>query len=157
LVEESGDENLIYIIVGTEYSSSFQPPFLYKDAYTPDADNLGSIRKSLDFMKKTHVLQYSLSNCGAGNAVNIEININDNKVMPPFVLVVDKKIKFIMLLESELLADNEYIVEISITYGDVASIGIYKQEERIRFFRCEDNTLSTSQKIEWFLSKPEEV
>lgn len=158
LAKKRENESLLYIIVGNQVSSSFEIPYEYEKDYEEKSDSTEAVFRNLRLSRERHMLHYALSNAGAGSSVNTDFRINDEIVMPPFALPINAKLVMVIILKSEILVNNEKMIDITITYDDVVSIGHYEQCERIRFFRDkDDDTLSTNQMPEWLLCKPKDI
>lgn len=160
LIEVTEDKDLVFITVSNNISSSKDIPYGYKSAYThnPTYKPNKNIEKRANFIKTHHVLSYTLSNVGAGNAVNVDIKINNKLFMPSFAISTNKDITLIFVLLDKILEGNRKTIELRFEYEDILSTGLYYQTEKIEFFRDEkDDSLSTSQNIEWLLSKPQEM
>ena len=100
---------------------------------------------------------YEIENCGAGNAVDVEMNIGDFTIIPNFSISTTKPKKFVFILNDSLLQNSEYVIDISITYSDVSSIGRYKQKEKFAFQRNGKGQLQTVQFQDDLLTSPEEI
>jgi len=116
-----------------------------------------------DFMSKHHIIEYTIANYGAGNALDVEFSLNiindESLVIPPFVLPKDSSRSFIFLFSGDMVSidDGEVLIELRLLYSDIEYISRYKQEETIRLYRDSEAILSTTQEIGWVLSKPEVI
>lgn len=111
----------------------------------------------IEFKKEYYILEYSLTNVGAGPAVSINFTINNTPCLPSFSLTVSERKSFIILLKSNLLNTSESTINFSFEYKDVISQGKYKQIENVTIYKeNEDGTLNIRQKIEDLISEPVE-
>ena len=84
--------------------------------------------------QKKYLLSYEIANCGAGNAINVELRINGRSVIPSFCVIAGESKKIIFVLNNDLLEDtNEYSLKLTLTYSDVAALADYYQTEEIIF------------------------
>lgn len=110
-------------------------------------------------MKQKYYLYYEVSNCGAGNAINVHLYINDNPMLPSFCVTTETPKKFMFILNSDLIGTdtNEYTHRLLFTYDDIASLARYRQSEYIIFSRNNSNNLKTFQQSGSLLTKPIEI
>lgn len=110
-------------------------------------------------MKTKYYLYYEVANCGAGNAINVHLYINNNPMLPSFCVTTDTPKKFMFILNSDLLdpGENEYTHKLLFTYDDIASLAHYRQSEYIIFSRNDSNNLKTFQQSGSLLTKPIEI
>lgn len=110
-------------------------------------------------LKQKYYLYYEVSNCGAGNALNVSMQINKNIVLPNFCITISEPKKFMFILNSDLLdADNsEYTLKLFFAYDDIASLARYYQTEYIIFSKNSESTLKTMQMSGELLTKPVEI
>lgn len=109
------------------------------------------------FFNKKHVMLYEIENCGAGNAVNVEMQIGDFTIIPNFSISTTKPKKFVFILNDSLLQNNKCVIDISITYSDVSSVGRYNQKEKFTFQRNSKGELQTVQFQNDLLTSPIEL
>ncbi len=140
----NGDENI---------KSLLQPPYILKKA---EEDKNKAALNFESFYRQYHIIHYTVSNVGAGNALNIKFLIDGKPTIPPFSLVANNSKEFIIILSSKLLNNHNRIIQFNFEYEDVASLGKYEQHERINFFREDDELINTSQAIENLLSMPKD-
>ncbi len=118
----------------------------------------------LDWQKETlfknrHFLQYDIKNCGAGNAIDVFLKINNKETSPRFC-VTTSEIKKVMLIFDKSLLDGEnqtYICNVSFVYSDIASLGKYIQEEEIILFRDNEGNLKTKIRMDKLLTAPVDI
>lgn len=110
------------------------------------------------FEQKKYVLAYDLINCGAGNAINVNLQINNKPTIGSFCVTTTAPKKFVLFLNSDLIepGENEFSLKILLTYTDIASMGNYYQTEEI-IFTYKDEKLKTIQKSGEILTKPLEI
>ena len=97
--------------------------------------------------QKKYLLSYEIVNCGAGNAINVNLRINGRSVIPSFCVITGESKKIIFVLNNDLLEDtNEYSLKLTLTYSDVASLADYYQTEEIIF-------LNKTQSVSVFIIK----
>jgi hypothetical protein len=110
-------------------------------------------------MKTKYYLYYEVSNCGAGNAINVHLYVNNNPLLPSFCVTTDTPKKFMFILNSDLLDTdtNEYTHKLFFAYDDIASLARYQQSEYIIFSRSDTNNLKTFQQSGSLLTKPVEI
>ncbi len=116
------------------------------------------IMKSKKYFEQKYLLYYEISNCGAGNAINVVMKINNKPVGHSFCITTSSPKKFMFILNRALLDEiekSDYKIEICFEYSDIASISNYSQTETIMFFNR--NNLITYQKDSGMLSKPKEI
>lgn len=109
--------------------------------------------------QKKYLLSYDIVNCGAGNAINVNLRINGRSVIPSFCVITGESKKIIFVLNNDLLEDtNEYSLKLTLTYSDVASLADYYQTEEIIFSnKNADSKLKTLQLSGSLLTKPIEI
>lgn len=109
--------------------------------------------------QKKYLLSYEIVNCGAGNAINVDLRINGKSVIPSFCVITGESKKIIFVLNNDLLEDtNEYSLKLTLTYSDVASLADYYQTEEIIFSNKNANSkLKTLQLSGSLLTKPIEI
>ncbi len=155
-LKEIPENNIMYVIIGNDYMCSVDKPHVLIKA-CEKTDPFSEVTNLILFRTHHHLLKYELSNVGAGNAINVSIIINNRPFNTPVALPLSTTLKFIFMLKDEILIDDQKMMEIVITYSDIASIASYEQKEIIKFFRdSQDSLLTTSQKNEWLLSNPVE-
>ena len=159
-VKEQVANRAIFIVFPLNESenvtSSYEPPYiLTKSNEDQQKDPIREILTTLDFCRKYYVLQYTISNVGAGNALNLIFKINDKPVIQPFSLTVNNTKTFVVLFKAELL-DKPCSIQFKYDYQDVASIARYEQQETIVLFREDNSSLNISQQIDKVLSQPKE-
>lgn len=110
------------------------------------------------FAQKKYVFAYDLINCGAGNAINVNLKINNRPTVGSFCVTTTTPKKFIFILNYDLLeADNsEFPLRILLTYTDIASTANYYQTEEL-IFTHKDDKFKTIQKSGKILTKPQEI
>ncbi len=109
------------------------------------------------FFKKKFVMLYEIENCGAGNAINVELKIGDMLPIQKFCITTNLPKKFVFILNDELLVNEKYELQIYITYSDIASLGKYCQEESFLFKRDGLGNLQTVQMEKDLLTAPKEI
>lgn len=110
-------------------------------------------------LKQKYYLYYEVSNCGAGNALNVSMQINNKLILPSFCVTTSTPKKFMFILNSDLLdADNnEYTHKLFFAYDDIASLARYYQTEYIIFSKNSESELKTMQLSGELLTKPVEM
>lgn len=131
--------------------SSFSLPFLVEK--NTSASSVQNVMDELIFMKEHYIIRYSISNVGAGNAINIQFSINEKSVVPGFSLVVNDQIVFVFVFAASLLRQNSREINFNFEYNDVASIGKYEQHEKIALY-VDGETLNSSQCTTDMISMP---
>ena len=114
--------------------------------------------KTKEYFEQKYLLYYEISNCGAGNAINVVLKINKDTIIPGFCITTNSPKKIMFILHNDLLEQTEkkdYKLELIFEYTDIASLGSYYQTEEIIFLKR--NRLITYQKESGFLSKPKEI
>lgn len=109
--------------------------------------------------QKKYLLSYEIVNCGAGNAINVNLRINGKSIIPSFCVIAGESKKFIFVLNNDLLEDtNEYSLNLILTYSDVATLANYYQTEKIMFTnKNADGKLKTLQWSGSLLTEPIEI
>lgn len=111
-----------------------------------------------NYLKDRYLLYYEISNCGAGNAINVSLNINDSKNILNFCVTTTEPKKIMFVLNRELLNLNKkYKFRFSLTYSDVASLGKYSQEEELTFTSNSAGDLITTKMSNSYLTDPVEL
>lgn len=110
------------------------------------------------FAQKKYVFAYDLINCGAGNAINVNLKINNRPTVGSFCVTTTAPKKFMFILNNDLLdTDNsEFSLRILLTYTDIAATANYYQTEEI-IFTYKDDKYKTIQKSGEILTKPQEI
>ncbi|WP_459195751.1 hypothetical protein [Wukongibacter baidiensis] len=134
--------------------SSHEPPYILEKA---EEDKVKGVLESLSFYRENYIIHYTISNVGAGNAINIKFTIDGKQIMKPFTLVANNSKEFIIILRSKLLNNRNRSIWFNFEYEDVASIGKYKQQEYIEFYLEDDGSLNTRQSLSNILSMPTDL
>ncbi len=134
--------------------ASHIPPHVLKKAEQHKAEG---ILDTLAFYRENHIIHYTVSNIGAGNAVNIKFSIDEKLIMQPFAMVANTSKEFIIVLKPKLLNCGNHFIRFKFEYEDVASIGKYEQHERIEFYLDDDKSLNTRQAINDSISMPKDL
>jgi fumarate reductase subunit D len=132
-------------------ASSLNPAYPIKQI---DIKDQAAIAK---FYQEYYIILYEVKNIGAGNAANVEFSIDGFPVIPPFSLTRESLKEFMIIFGAEILVDGDKEVTMSFEYTDIESLGKYKQQEEIILIREENNSLSSSQKLNGVLSTPVEI
>ena len=142
----------------TDYMpSEIEDLFILKSRYPKDTNY---INKYVDeYFEHSFLMIYEIKNYGAGNAVNVKLEIKGGEVyIEDFCVGVSETKKFAIIFDDTLLSDTDpYIFRFNIIYTDVCSLGKYFQSESFKFFRLESGELAFSQANEDFLSAPKEI
>ncbi len=136
-------------------SSSYEPPYLLRKSVNNDLTR--EIISVLDFSRRCYIIQYNVSNVGAGNAVNMSFTINDEAFIQPFSLTVNDTKVFVILLKAELLKDKTRSIGFKFKYQDVASMARYEQHETIILLAEDNGSLNSSQNMNDVISEPKEI
>lgn len=136
-------------------SNSYDLPYLLKKFEKKNSTD--EIINGLDFSRRCYIIQYNVSNVGAGNAVNLFFTIDNNTVMPPFSLTANNTKVFVIILKAELLKDNTRPIHFKFKYEDVASIARYEQNEKIILLADDNGFLNSSQNMNDVISVPVEI
>jgi len=134
--------------------TSHKAPYILEKVET---DKIKGILDSLSFYKENYIIKYTLSNHGAGNAINIKFAIDGKQIMQPFSLAINSSKDFIIILKSELISNGNELIKFSFEYEDVASIGKYRQSESIEFYTEADKSLNAKQAVTDILTIPQEI
>lgn len=135
--------------------SSYELPYFLRESEKKDPEK--EILKTLDSLRKFYIIQYTISNAGAGNALNLSFTIDANPVIPPFSLTVNDTKIFVIILKAELLKDIRRSIQIKHVFQDVASIAKYEQHETITLLKEDNGMLKLSQHLNDLLSQPQEI
>lgn len=135
--------------------STYEPPYLLKKSEEKDPQR--EILSTLNFSRKYYIIKYTVSNVGAGNALNLSFTINDKLVIPPFSLSVSDSKVFVILLNAELLKDKTRSLHFKYEYQDCASIAQYEQHETIVLFEEDNGSLNSRQQMNGLISQPKEI
>lgn len=110
--------------------------------------------QNISFMKEYYLIQYEISNVGSGNAMEIDMLINGKQFINKYPICTEHKVIFKFIVDMrECLIKEEKELNIVLQYSDIYGKAQYQQQERIRIFRDEDNTLSSRQQNEDILSE----
>ena len=112
-----------------------------------------------EFISTHELIYYEIENCGAGNAIDVRMKINDNEVVS-FCITTSKPKKILLILSDELLEGektNCAKIHFSFEYTDVSSFARYKQDETLTFGRDSNDNLYVSQMQEDLLTPPIEM
>lgn len=135
--------------------STYEPPYiLRKPEETAKEREIISV---LDFSRRYYIIQYTLSNVGAGSALNMSFTIDDKVVIPPFSLRVNDAKVFVIILKAELLKETTRSLRFKYEYQDVASIAQYEQHETIVLFKEGNGSLNSRQLTKDVISQPREI
>ena len=141
-----------------EELQAFQKRLLSGEKIEPTDEVVFNLRVETLFQKK-YLLSYEIVNCGAGNAINVDLRINGKSVIPSFCIITNQSKKIVFVLNNDLLGNtNEYSLKLMLTYSDIASLADYHQTEEIIFTNKNVNSeLKTLQRSGSLLTKPIEV
>ena len=122
-------------------------------------DNGMYISNVNNYFSSRYLLCYEIKNCGAGNAINVSLNINSRCFVPSFCVTTTESAKIMFILNKELLdSSGEYILKIAFVYNDIASLGKYYQTETIIFSnKNKFGELKTIQRADGLLTPPMEI
>lgn len=112
-----------------------------------------------EFISAHELIYYEIENCGAGNAIDVRMKINDNEVAS-FCITTSKPKRILLIFSDELLEGEETNctkMDLSFEYTDVSALGRYKQNETLTFGRDSDDNLYVSQMQEDLLTPPVEI
>jgi hypothetical protein len=138
-------------------SSSYEPPYYLKETDAKNNMNMEE-RVSAEFIpERYYILQYSLSNVGAGNAINISFTINDKRFIPPFSLTVNNTKVFVIIFKAELLKNKTRSIHFKFVFQDVASMALYEQHETITLYMTENGSINSCQYTDDVISLPKEI
>jgi len=121
------------------------------------ASSYEPILNVLDFNREYYIIQYTILNVGAGNALNLSFKTNDKPVIPPFAQAVSDTKVFVILLKVELLKGKKRSLCFKYEYQDVASIEQYEQHETIVLIEEDNGSLNSTQQMNDIISQPEEI
>ena len=122
-------------------------------------DNGMYISNVNNYFSSRYLLCYEIKNCGAGNAINVSLNINSRCFVPSFCVTTTESAKIMFILNKELLElSGEYVLKIAFVYNDIASLGKYYQTETIIFSnKNKYGELKTIQRADGLLTPPMEI
>lgn len=115
--------------------------------------------QSAEFISTHELIYYEIENCGAGNAIDVRMKINGNKVAS-FCITTSMPKRILLILSDELLEGektNCAKIQLSFEYTDVSAFATYKQEETFMFGRDSNDNLYVSQTQEDLLTTPVEI
>lgn len=150
--------NAVFTTYGTPPYSTFHSPFVFKhEAHSPTEATAREIARHTLYNENYFIL-YEITNVGANNAVDVSLMINDQSIIPPFVIPVNSKKSFLIRVNTILLVENSLKLTFSIVFSDIASISSYEQHETVFIVRDTDEQfLYTMQSIQDLLTKPQEI
>lgn len=103
-------------------------------------------------------MYYEITNCGAGNAIEVDLHLGNRIVLKNFYVTTASSQKIIFILNEDLLDENgECKLEFLFNYTDISFVGIYRQSESMMFSRNYKNQLQTVQLRDDILTKPVEI
>lgn len=140
---------------GESIGSSYQPPYFLKESEKKEPER--EILNTLNLNRTYYIILYTISNVGAGNALNLSFTINDRHIVPPFSLTVSDTKVFVILLKAELLKDKTRSLRFKYEYQDVASIAHYEQHETIVLLEEDNGSLNSRQQMNDVISQPKEI
>ena len=112
-----------------------------------------------DFMTRHYLMSCNVENCGAGNAIDLKIKINDFELNPMCVTTSTPK-NVVFIISDALISDNKKRsckISISYTYTDISYLGKYQQTESFILTKSESGELQLVQFSEDFLTAPIEL
>lgn len=127
---------------------------------TPQLEQIIFYSQEKEFFEDNYLLFYEIANCGAGNAINVVLKINNREILPSFCVTTDSYKKLMLVLNADLLEGtekNECSLKIQLQYSDIASLAEYCQKEEIIFLRDSKGVLNTVQWSNGLLTKPIEI
>lgn len=105
------------------------------------------------FINNFCMVEYELKNVGEGNAINVDMKINDKIFIPGFEISKGDKIYFKFIINFKRLeAGKEKEVSILYNYTNTCLEPQYYQKERFNFYKKKDS-ISYRQNIQDFISK----
>lgn len=156
------DKNIIYMEIKPNIiSSQAGIPEEIRDIIESNSRKIFDQDYSMNvknYFDEHYLLYYEISNCGAGNAINVVMKINNEPVGQSFCITTASPKRFMFILNRALLEEfkkSEYKFVLCFEYSDIASIANYSQTETIMFFNR--NSLITYQNDSGMLSKPKEI
>ena len=111
------------------------------------------------YLHNNYLLYYEISNCGAGNAIDVKLNIN-SMCLPSFCVTTMQPKKYMLIFNRELLEqtdDKSLKIKMIFEYTDVASLGRYRQVESFLFETDSEDNLMLVQYEDDLLTSPDEL
>ena len=137
------------------YVRSKKPPYFFAPEKLARTDIIKSEYSIPQFNKNIYFIEYLITNIGAGNALNLDINICGWPMSLGHVPVNDTiSLRIRFNIEPK---DLEYNCRIKLEYEDVASIAKYNQYEHFSFVNLDSSGVSFAQVGNDILTKPEEI
>lgn len=133
---------------------------VFDKTYNLDGIDDGMYHSNMtNYFNSRYLLCYEIKNCGAGNAINVSLNVNSRCFIPSFCVTTTDSTKIMFILNKELLGESgEYVLKIAFVYNDIALLGKYYQSETIIFTnRNKYGELKTVQRAEGLLTGPMEI
>lgn len=110
-----------------------------------------------EYQNYYHFMNLSITNIGAGNAINMDITINDGGLSNFHVKLNHTRLLKIAFNSEKLKADKSFPLCIHYKYWDVATIAQYEQIETMHIRRGENKVVQIYQIDQDFLSKPKRI
>ena len=163
-LEELPCKDALFVEIGDYITFSNTIPNRIKHLITPPKEDKTGIETAAhtvflaDFMSSHYLMSCTIENCGAGNAINLKIKINDFEITPMCVTTSAAKV-VVFIISDKLLSEEvtEYLISISYTYSDISNFGKYQQKESFIFTKNKYDELQLVQFKENFLTAPEEL
>lgn len=112
--------------------------------------------KYKDYFSKNYVFIYEIVNCGAGNAVDVNVTIDNIPIREGFCVSTVDSVKFVIVISGEL-AKIEKFISIHIEYSDVCSLARYAQSECFRLLKDDNDEFTVVRYGEDLLTQPREI
>ena len=110
------------------------------------------------FSRSHYLMSCEIENCGAGNAIDLKIKLNDFELSPFCVTTAAPK-RVVLVISDKLISKENgerSLVSITYTYTDVSKIGKYEQKESFIFIKNDKEELQLIQFKENLLTPQEE-
>jgi|GEM_PF-1848525 len=159
------EDNRLFIIINNQYKESNDiNSYTYQVTVYKSNNILNDVFNDLEFRKNYYIIEYVISNYGAGNALELKFTIvinNIEKIIHPIlVLPKDHKRSFVFVFTNSILPDNanEILIQFKLEYNDIESLGKYYQYEKFEFSKnVNDMNLLLTQKTDCVLCPPIKV
>ena len=130
------DQDTIRLQIEFPQAANIRKVVAKKSKTTSAADKTQASLEEREYFKSYYTFIYQISNYGAGNAINVVLQINGKTGTCNFCIPTNESRNIVFVLKQDLIGKNnksEYLLKLMLRYSDVACLAEYIQAEELLF------------------------